>query len=110
MEAVHTPLVVLAEKENKASSLSGWRDPLCTGAASWVLTWVAPRHGGSSCELRGEATEIQKHGPEAQSKPSAERGSRTSLGSLVTRQGPELQHFWGDGLQNTIIERKPEGP
>lgn len=53
-----------------------------------------------------KATGISKSRPEAQSKPFAKQESRTSLGSLVTKESPKLQHSGGNSVQNTIVEKK----
>lgn len=52
-----------------------------------------------------KAIEISQYRPEAQSKPFAKQESRTSLGSLVTKEGSKLQHFWGNSVQNTIVDK-----
>lgn len=52
-----------------------------------------------------KAIEIPRYRPEAQRKPFAKQGSRTSLGLLVTKEGSKLQHFWGNSVQNTIAEK-----
>lgn len=47
----------------------------------------------------------QNIGQKLKVKPFAKQESRTSLGSLVTKEKLKIQHFWGNSVQNTIVEK-----
>lgn len=45
----------------------------------------------------------QNIGQKLKVKLFAKQEPRTSLGSLVTKENLKIQHFWGNGVQNTIV-------
>lgn len=47
----------------------------------------------------------QNIGQKLNVKPFAKQESRTSLASLVTKEKLKIQHFWGNSVQNTIVEK-----